>query len=57
VITKRDKPLAKPTPMRASPASRIGSLNGKLKIKGDILGTGVNWEVERFSRSKLIPLA
>jgi prevent-host-death family protein len=41
VITKRGKPVAKLIPIRAESASLIGSLKGKLKIKGEILSTGV----------------
>lgn len=43
VITKRGKPVAKPIPLGAESASLIGSLRGKIKIKGDIISTGVRW--------------
>ncbi len=46
VITKRGKPIAKLIPLTADSASLIGSLRGKLKIKGDILSTGVHWHAE-----------
>jgi prevent-host-death family protein len=46
VITKRGKPVAKLIPIGADSASLIGSLAGKLKIKGDILSTGVRWNAQ-----------
>jgi prevent-host-death family protein len=47
VITKRGKPVAKLIPLGADSASLIGSLKGKVRIKGDILSTGVRWDAER----------
>lgn len=41
MITKRGKPVAKLIPIRAQSASLIGSLRGKVTIKGDILSTGM----------------
>jgi prevent-host-death family protein len=46
VITKRGKPIAKLIPLGTDSASLIGSLRGKLKIKGDIMSTGVKWHAE-----------
>jgi len=46
IITKRDKPVAKLSPIRAESASLIGSLKGKIKIKGDILSTGARWDAQ-----------
>jgi len=46
VITKRGKPVAKLIPVSTDSASLIGSLRGKVKIKGDILSTGVTWRAE-----------
>ena len=46
VITKRGKPVAKLIPLGTDSASLIGSLRGKLKIKGDIMSTGVRWHAE-----------
>jgi prevent-host-death family protein len=43
VITKHGKPVAKLVPIRAESASLIGSLKGKLKIKGKIVSTGIDW--------------
>ena len=47
VITKRGKPVAKLIPFAADSASLIGSLTGKLEIKGQIFSTGVDWDAER----------
>jgi prevent-host-death family protein len=47
VITKRGKPVAKLIPFGSDSASLIGSLAGKITIKGDILSTGRDWDAER----------
>jgi prevent-host-death family protein len=47
VITKRGKPVAKLIPFASDSASLIGSLKGKLEIKGEILSTGLRWDAER----------
>ena len=41
VITKRGKPVAKEIPIGSGCAGLSGSMKGKLKIKGDLLSTGV----------------
>ena len=46
VITKRGKSIAKLIPIGTDSASLIGSLRGKLKIKGDIISTGIKWRAE-----------
>ena len=46
VITKHGRPVAKLIPIRAESADLIGSLKGKLRVKGDILSTGINWRAE-----------
>ncbi|MHB8513365.1 MAG: type II toxin-antitoxin system Phd/YefM family antitoxin [Actinomycetota bacterium] len=46
VITKRGRPVAKLVAIRPEPASLLGSLKGKLKIKGDILTTGIKWNAQ-----------
>jgi prevent-host-death family protein len=43
VITKHGKPVAKLLPMSVDSAGLIGSLKGKLSIKGDIFSTGIRW--------------
>ena len=46
VITKRGRPVAKLSPQGTESASLIGALRGKLRIKGDILTTGLRWDAE-----------
>jgi prevent-host-death family protein len=46
VITKRGRPAAKLIPIQTESASLIGVLKGKIKIKGDILSTGIGWDAE-----------
>jgi len=46
VITKRGKPIAKLIPIGTDSASLIGSLRGKIKIKGDITSTGIKWNAQ-----------
>jgi len=47
VITKRGKPVAKLIPFASDSANLIGSLKGKLEIKGEIFSTGLDWNAER----------
>ena len=46
VITKHGKPVARVLPARANCKELIGSLKGKIRINGEILSTGVSWNVE-----------
>jgi antitoxin (DNA-binding transcriptional repressor) of toxin-antitoxin stability system len=46
VITKRGKPVAKVIPIGSGCAALIGSMKGKLKIKGNLLSTGIRWNAE-----------
>ncbi len=46
VITKHGKPVARLVPITAESAALIGSLKGRLRIKGDILSTGARWDAE-----------
>jgi prevent-host-death family protein len=46
IITKHGKPVAKLVPIRTDNAKLIGSLKGKIKIKGNILSTGMKWDAE-----------
>ena len=46
VITKRGKPVAKLIPIASASAGLIGSLKGKIEIRGDILSTGLGWHAE-----------
>ena len=46
VITKHGQPIAKVIPIKTDSAALIGSLKGRLKIKGNILSTGLRWDAE-----------
>jgi prevent-host-death family protein len=46
IVTKHGKPIATVMPIRAESASLIGSMKGKIKIKGDVLSTGLKWDAE-----------
>jgi hypothetical protein len=46
VITKRGKTAAKAIPIGSGCAALIGSMKGKLKIKGKILSTGIRWDAD-----------
>jgi antitoxin (DNA-binding transcriptional repressor) of toxin-antitoxin stability system len=46
-VTKRGRPIARVTPISAGGHAKFyGSLKGKIKIKGDILSTGVRWDAQ-----------
>jgi len=47
VITKRGKPVARLVPFHTESKSLIGSLVGKIKIKGNFASTGAGWDAER----------
>ena len=49
VVTKHGEPVARVLPMPRSHADLIGSLKGKVKIKGDIMSTGEKWNAESKS--------
>lgn len=47
LIMKRGKPVARVLPVSdRNPGQLIGSLRGKIKIKGDIFKTGIKWNAE-----------
>ena len=46
VITKHGKPVAKLIPFATDSSGLIGTLAGKIRIKGDILSTGAAWHAE-----------
>jgi prevent-host-death family protein len=47
VITKRGRAVAKVIPVNDGANDRlIGSMKGKIRIKGDILSTGLEWNAE-----------
>ncbi|MCY4436315.1 MAG: type II toxin-antitoxin system prevent-host-death family antitoxin [Chloroflexi bacterium] len=44
IVTKRGKPVARVIPYETNDGDLIGSLRGKIEIKGDIFTTGLRWE-------------
>jgi prevent-host-death family protein len=46
VITKHGKPVAKLIPIETEAAELIGRFRGRIKIKGNIVNTGVKWDAE-----------
>lgn len=46
IITKRGKPVAKLIPIRTEYATLIGRFKGKLKVKGNIVSTGLRWDAQ-----------
>jgi antitoxin (DNA-binding transcriptional repressor) of toxin-antitoxin stability system len=46
LITKHGKPVAKLIPLKSKSAGLIGSMKGRIKVKGDILSTGIHWHAE-----------
>jgi antitoxin (DNA-binding transcriptional repressor) of toxin-antitoxin stability system len=47
VITKHGKPVAKVVPIESGCAHLIGALKGKIRIKGDLFSTGLEWEADK----------
>ena len=46
VITKHGKPVAKLVPVHTDNANLIRSFKGKIRIKGNIMSTGLKWNAE-----------
>ena len=46
IITKRGKPVAKLIPIRAESAELIGALRGRVRVKGNIRSTGLEWNAQ-----------
>jgi len=46
LVTKHGKAVARVVPADSDCAVLIGSLAGKVKIKGDVLSTGTGWNAE-----------
>jgi prevent-host-death family protein len=46
IITKHGRPVAKLIPVETGFADLIGLLKGRLRIRGDILSTGVDWDAQ-----------
>jgi prevent-host-death family protein len=49
LITRSGKPVAQVVPYARGDADLIGSLRGKVGIKGDISTTGVHWNADAKS--------
>lgn len=49
IVTKHGKPVARVIPYAANDGDLIGSLRGKIKIKGDISTTGLRWNADAQS--------
>ena len=49
IITRRGKPVARVVPYHQPCADLIGSLRNKIKIRGDIVATGVRWGADAQS--------
>ena len=49
IITKHGKPVARVVPYDQQCADLIGSLRHKIKIRGDILTTGLRWDANAQS--------
>jgi prevent-host-death family protein len=46
VITKHGRPVARLIPYEQEPARLIGSLKGRLAVKGDVMSTGLAWDAD-----------
>jgi len=46
VITKHGRPVARVLPYEREFNEVIGSLRGKIEIRGDIMSTGVRWDAD-----------
>ena len=46
VITKHGRPVARLLPAERASADLIGCLRDKLRVRGDVLSTGLNWDAD-----------
>lgn len=46
VITKHGRPVARVIPYARGSAELIGSLAGKIEVRGDLLSTGAHWDAD-----------
>ena len=46
VVTKHGKPVARVLPYNRTDADLIGSLRHKVKVRGDVLTTGLRWDAD-----------
>jgi prevent-host-death family protein len=49
IITKHGKPVAMVIPYPRPSGDLIGSLRGKIEVRGDILSTGLHWSSDAES--------
>ena len=49
IVTKHGKPVARVIPYDRQCADLIGSLQSKIKIRGDIFTTGLRWDSDAQS--------
>ncbi len=52
VITKHGKPVAKVVPIERASADLIGALRGRVRVRGDLLSTGVTWRATAAAKRK-----
>ena len=46
VVTKHGRPVARVLPASTGCAGLIGSMKGKIRVRGDILSSGLKWNAE-----------
>jgi antitoxin (DNA-binding transcriptional repressor) of toxin-antitoxin stability system len=46
VVTKHGKAVARVIPADSDCAALIGSMEGKMKVTGDVFSTGIGWNAE-----------
>ena len=46
IITKHGNPVAKLVSIEVQSSELMGKLKGKIKIKGDIMSTGLKWHAQ-----------
>ena len=46
IVTKHGKAVARVIPAGSDCAALIGSLEGKVKVTGDVFSTGIGWNAE-----------
>ncbi|MDE2816961.1 MAG: type II toxin-antitoxin system Phd/YefM family antitoxin [Chloroflexota bacterium] len=50
IITRKGVPVARVLPYSGNDGDLIGSLRGKLSIKGDIFTTGCHWKADSSNK-------
>lgn len=46
IVTKHGKAVARVIPASSDCAALIGSMEGKMKVTGDVFSTGIGWNAE-----------